>query len=175
MELIDDSLARSRRSDMLAVVEEMARHHPEEPHWYLPLIGVEPARQGYGLGAVLLRAALLRCDAARELPAYLKSTNPRNRLPAARLRGCRRDPGGRLSANRTDAASPQTLKRPHGLHSRPHGTGRSAPIHLILELTLRPPAAGRADLCGDYRALALRRLERFPHDVGHFLYPACLK
>jgi ribosomal protein S18 acetylase RimI-like enzyme len=78
MELIEDSLAPSRRSDMLAVVEVMARHHPEEPHWYLPLIGVEPARQGYGLGAALLRAGLLRCDAAR-LPAYLESTNPRNR------------------------------------------------------------------------------------------------
>jgi ribosomal protein S18 acetylase RimI-like enzyme len=55
----------------------MVRYHPQEPHWYLPMIGVEPARQGKGLGAALLRAALLRVD-AEGLSAYLESTNPRN-------------------------------------------------------------------------------------------------
>ena len=32
------------------------------PHWYLSLIGVDPARQGLGLGSLLLRAGLSRVD-----------------------------------------------------------------------------------------------------------------
>ena len=55
----------------------MAAYHPDGPHWYLPMIGVNPAHQSKGLGAALLRQALERCD--REgLPAHLESTNPRN-------------------------------------------------------------------------------------------------
>jgi ribosomal protein S18 acetylase RimI-like enzyme len=75
--LIEEQVAPQRRANMAAVVEEMVRYHPQEPHWYLPMIGVEPARQGRGLGAALLRAALQRVD-AEGLPAYLESTNPKN-------------------------------------------------------------------------------------------------
>jgi ribosomal protein S18 acetylase RimI-like enzyme len=32
------------------------------PHWYLLFIGVDPARQGLGLGSLLLRAGLSRVD-----------------------------------------------------------------------------------------------------------------
>jgi ribosomal protein S18 acetylase RimI-like enzyme len=59
------------------VFEQMAAYHPHEPHWYLPLIAVDPAHQGRGLGGALLKRALARCDADR-LPAYLESSNPRN-------------------------------------------------------------------------------------------------
>jgi GNAT superfamily N-acetyltransferase len=76
--LIEESVAPRNRATVAAVVEEMVRHHPDEPHWYLPFIGVEPPRQGRGLGAALLQAAVARCD-AEGLPAYLESTNPRNR------------------------------------------------------------------------------------------------
>ena len=76
--LIEESVAPSKRATMAAVVEEMVRHHPDESHWYLPFIGVEPPRQGRGLGAALLQTAIARCD-AEGLPAYLESTNPRNR------------------------------------------------------------------------------------------------
>jgi ribosomal protein S18 acetylase RimI-like enzyme len=55
----------------------MERFHPDEPHWYLPLIGVEPNAQGRGLGAALLRHALERFDREGAL-AYLESSNPRN-------------------------------------------------------------------------------------------------
>ena len=78
MQLIEEGVAREKRADTAAVMEEMGSRHPQEPHWYLPLIGVEPARQGRGLGATLLRTALAECDAA-QLPAYLESTNSRNR------------------------------------------------------------------------------------------------
>jgi GNAT superfamily N-acetyltransferase len=76
-ELIETAVAREKQDDMAAVVEEMGRYHPQEPHWYLPLIGVEPSRQGQGLGSTLLRTSLSRCD-ADGLPAYLESSNPRN-------------------------------------------------------------------------------------------------
>ncbi len=59
------------------VGEAMDQHHPQEPHWYLPLIGVDPARQGRGLGSALLKHALTRCD-AEGVPAYLESSNPKN-------------------------------------------------------------------------------------------------
>ena len=55
----------------------MGRYHTSEPHWYLPLIGVDPARQGKGYGAALMRHALAACD-RDGMPAYLESTNPRN-------------------------------------------------------------------------------------------------
>jgi ribosomal protein S18 acetylase RimI-like enzyme len=63
--------------DLSRVFEAMESYHPKEPHWYLPLIGVDPAAQGQGLGSALMRHALERIDADR-LPAYLESSNPRN-------------------------------------------------------------------------------------------------
>ena len=63
--------------DMQGVFEQMAGFHPPQPHWYLPLIGVDPARQGRGLGAALMRHAVARCDAEGTV-AYLESSNPRN-------------------------------------------------------------------------------------------------
>lgn len=54
------------------------RDHPrEEPHWYLGGIGVDPVRQGQGVGAALLRSRLQRCD-EEGLPAYLESSNAKN-------------------------------------------------------------------------------------------------
>jgi GNAT superfamily N-acetyltransferase len=76
--LIEDAVAPGKRATMAAAVEQMIRCHPQEPHWYLPFIAVEPARQSGGLGAALLRAQLAACDRAG-LPAYLESSNPRNR------------------------------------------------------------------------------------------------
>ncbi len=52
--------------------------HPREDHYYLPYMGVEPGRQGRGIGTALLRPVLERCDSDR-LPAYLEASSPRNR------------------------------------------------------------------------------------------------
>jgi ribosomal protein S18 acetylase RimI-like enzyme len=64
-------------AEVSAVVEQMMHYHPAEPHWFLPLIGVDPARQHKGYGSALLRHALRRCD-RDHLPAYLESSNPAN-------------------------------------------------------------------------------------------------
>jgi ribosomal protein S18 acetylase RimI-like enzyme len=78
----------ARQSEMAAVVERMGLNHPREPHWHLPLIGVDPVHQHRGLGSALLRHALARCD-REQLPAYLESSNPAN-IPLYELHGFRR-------------------------------------------------------------------------------------
>ena len=52
----------------------MAEHHPHEPHWYLPLIAADPKWIGQGLGALLMKHALRRCDEQgfRGLPRKLE-------------------------------------------------------------------------------------------------------
>ena len=51
--------------------------HPEEPHWYLAVIGTDPTVRGAGLGHALMQSRLDRCD-AEYAPAYLESSNPVN-------------------------------------------------------------------------------------------------
>ncbi|MGI5350969.1 GNAT family N-acetyltransferase [Streptomyces sp. CA-250714] len=58
-------------------VTTVAEHTPTEPHWYLALIGADPAAQGQGHGAALLRSGLAKADAAG-LPAYLEPSKPSN-------------------------------------------------------------------------------------------------
>lgn len=77
VEVLQSTVEPQHLGDVVASFERMAQFHPREPHWYLPLIGVDPAHQGKGYGDVLMRHALARCDRDR-LPAYLESTNPRN-------------------------------------------------------------------------------------------------
>jgi ribosomal protein S18 acetylase RimI-like enzyme len=71
------SVPEPRLDDALRILEEMDRYHPKDTHWYLPMIGVDPARQGQGVGSALLRHALARPD-EDSLPAYLESSNPKN-------------------------------------------------------------------------------------------------
>ena len=49
---------------MTRVFEQMDAHHPQEPCWYLTLIGVDPACQGRGFGSALLQFALEQIDRA---------------------------------------------------------------------------------------------------------------
>ncbi|MEO3978728.1 GNAT family N-acetyltransferase [Streptomyces sp. CAU 1734] len=58
-------------------VELAAKHSPTEPHWYLAVIGADPAAQGRGHGSALLRSGLAKADAAG-LPVYLESSKPAN-------------------------------------------------------------------------------------------------
>jgi len=75
--LLQSTASEQGQQDLLTVFEQMGRYHPHEPHWYLPLIGVDPAQQGKGHGAALLQHALISCDRDHTL-AYLESTNSKN-------------------------------------------------------------------------------------------------
>jgi GNAT superfamily N-acetyltransferase len=63
--------------DGLRYLTETEKLHPKEPHWYLAVIGVEPERQGHGLGGKLLATVLDRLDATR-VPAYLETSTAAN-------------------------------------------------------------------------------------------------
>ncbi|HEU4980202.1 MAG TPA: GNAT family N-acetyltransferase [Solirubrobacterales bacterium] len=85
------------------------RHPPQPPHWYLAILGTEPAAQGQGLGSAMLGPVLEECD-RDGVAAYLESSTERNlafygrhgfrvmevwRLPRGpRVSGMWRDPRG---------------------------------------------------------------------------------
>jgi GNAT superfamily N-acetyltransferase len=75
--VIQATVAEERKGALFAMVEQFRAFHPQEAHWYLPLIGVDPAHQGQGIGSALLSQALSPCDGQR-LPAYLEATSPGN-------------------------------------------------------------------------------------------------
>jgi len=62
---------------MPGIFEQMQKFHPTEPHWYLPMIGVDPAHQGAGVGSALMSEALKAVD-RDGLIAYLESSNHKN-------------------------------------------------------------------------------------------------
>lgn len=62
---------------MGAVSEAMDANHPDSPHLYLFVVGIDPSQQGNGLGERLLAPTLAYGDATGAA-AYLESTNPRN-------------------------------------------------------------------------------------------------
>ncbi len=74
---IEETTAEERLEATFSLFEQMSAWHPGEPHWRLPLIGVDPAFQGQGIGSALLRHALDQCDRQR-IPAYLEATSPNN-------------------------------------------------------------------------------------------------
>jgi GNAT superfamily N-acetyltransferase len=84
-QIVEDSVAASIRGELYAVLEQMATYHPREPHWYLPLIGVDPAHQGKGCGSALMTYALQQCDRDHST-AYLEASSPRN-VPLYRRHG----------------------------------------------------------------------------------------
>ena len=68
---------RSRVPASVRVMELMEKHHPDEPHWYLMVIGSDPDVRGGGFGHALMSSRLDRCD-ADGAPAYLENSNPKN-------------------------------------------------------------------------------------------------
>ena len=66
-----------RAAQVIRGLVQVESKHPKEPHWYLAVLGTEPARQGEGLGSALLREVLEECD-RDEVPAYLETGTERN-------------------------------------------------------------------------------------------------
>src|SRR5919108_843737 len=49
--VIQDTVADELKDVAFSMFEQMDAYHPGEPHWYLPLIGVDPVSQGRGIGS----------------------------------------------------------------------------------------------------------------------------
>ena len=95
------------QKDVFAVFEQMGRHHPSEPHWYLPLMGVDPSQQSKGFGSALLQHTLIQFDRDNKL-AYLESSNPRN-IPLYKRHGF--ELLGTIQTGRSPSIAPM-LRRP---------------------------------------------------------------
>lgn len=78
---ISESLVRAigptRLRSRLRALGRMDRHHPTEPHWYLEVIGTDPAQRGRGTGGAMIEPMLERID-GEGLPVYLESSKERN-------------------------------------------------------------------------------------------------
>lgn len=77
VETVVGNAAWDRFTRVLETAEHVHRSSVPGPHWYLPLIGVDPSRQGQGLGAALLQAMFARID-GDGLPCYLETFQPTN-------------------------------------------------------------------------------------------------
>lgn len=72
------AILRSRVLVALGVLNAIERKHPiDPPHWYLAVLGTDPAAQGKGNGSAVLQPVLEHCDREGE-PAYLESSKQHN-------------------------------------------------------------------------------------------------
>ena len=69
----------------MAHLDELHKAAVPPEHWYLLILGVDPPRQGQGVGGALIQPVLARADAAK-LPCYLETMKPRN-VPFYRKHG----------------------------------------------------------------------------------------
>jgi ribosomal protein S18 acetylase RimI-like enzyme len=83
--LTKETIPEPTRSEVSSIIDQMSAAHPNEPHWHLAFVGVDPVHQGKGIGAALLRHTLVQVD-EQHLHAYLESSNPAN-VPLYRRHG----------------------------------------------------------------------------------------
>jgi GNAT superfamily N-acetyltransferase len=76
----------TRLPTMMRGLNAIEHAHPDAvPHWYLGILGTDPAAQGHGIGSAVMAPVLERCD--REgVPAYLESSKDAN-IPFYRRHG----------------------------------------------------------------------------------------
>ncbi|MDJ0571844.1 MAG: GNAT family N-acetyltransferase [Pleurocapsa sp. MO_192.B19] len=80
---LQQTISQQQQEEVLAVFEKMVSYHPEEPHWYLAMFGVEPTQQKKGYGSALMKHTLAMCDRRRRQAspdregkiAYLESSS----------------------------------------------------------------------------------------------------
>ena len=65
----ETAFARSR--PLLDLLNERHERDMKETHWYLPILGVDPSRQGTGVGGALLRAGFALSSRAWRLDPWL--------------------------------------------------------------------------------------------------------
>ncbi|QIG94502.1 GNAT family N-acetyltransferase [Bradyrhizobium sp. 6(2017)] len=73
-------VARISKTARKVLFEEFGKYHPEEPHWYFTMLGIDPMHQGSGRGGRLFQYGLAILDEAKGL-AFNEATS----LGSARL------------------------------------------------------------------------------------------
>jgi len=76
-ELVRMRVVTRRSFSFLVGARRVEQAHPDDPHYYLNVLRVDPVAQGEGLGSQLLQPMLERCD-REHVPAYLESSKERN-------------------------------------------------------------------------------------------------
>lgn len=72
------TIARSpQRVTAIKLMNEITRHHPTEPHWYLEVLATDPKFQARGVGKALLAPILDRAD-TEGLSVYLETQKESN-------------------------------------------------------------------------------------------------
>ncbi len=74
---ISRNVPAHRQAELSRVLALMDEARLNEPHWYLSYLGVEPSKQGTGVGSLLMAEVLAQVD-KEKLPAFLESSNPQN-------------------------------------------------------------------------------------------------
>ena len=69
---------QSHVDDLLASKHQIEQDQPDEPHWYLPFLGVDPLFWKQGLGKRLLVDKLQQIDESGGAPVFLESSNLKN-------------------------------------------------------------------------------------------------
>jgi GNAT superfamily N-acetyltransferase len=75
--IMEEGIDNNLLGEVFGVMEQVDASHPDDEHWYLPAIGVEPLHQGKGYGSALLTSGVRICD-ENHVAAYLEATNPAN-------------------------------------------------------------------------------------------------
>jgi GNAT superfamily N-acetyltransferase len=75
--LTERMLGAAQTRVVFDVFRRLEDAHPDQPHYYLSLLGTHDDHRGRGLGMALLAATLEAVD-GDGMPAYLESTNPAN-------------------------------------------------------------------------------------------------
>lgn len=86
--LLHETVAAQRRAEVIALFARISAHSPAGPHWYLPLIGIDPHHQSEGLGSMLIQKMLTVIEDS-DVPVHLAATNVRN-VPFYERHGFRR-------------------------------------------------------------------------------------
>jgi GNAT superfamily N-acetyltransferase len=75
---------RTRLPRAIRTQKAMASRHLREPHFYVRTVGVRPAKQGRGVGSMLMQRTLERADSAG-LPTYIEASSERSAALYERL------------------------------------------------------------------------------------------
>jgi GNAT superfamily N-acetyltransferase len=108
--LLQRSGSDEAKKDGPEIFEKMSKYHPNEPHWYLPLLGVDPLHHGKGFGSALIQYTMVTCDQSNKF-AYLESSNPKN-IPFYERHGF--ELLGTIQVNTSPPIFPM-LRKPHKL------------------------------------------------------------